>query len=66
MGFLDGLFGHSRDRKPVATNRCMDCGTADGAHTDWCPSAQASAPGDTAPSAPPVEPPEQRDDVPGT
>lgn len=44
MGFLDGMFGRSSDRKATATGRCMECGMAEGAHTDWCPGAATDAP----------------------
>jgi hypothetical protein len=65
MGFLDGLFGRSHDRKPVATDRCMDCGTAGGGHTEWCPSAEVTA--RPAPHAPASteEAPDRREDAPG-
>ena len=43
MGFLDGMFGRSQDRKPTATGRCMECGMAEGTHTDWCPGATDDA-----------------------
>lgn len=67
MGFLSGLFGRSRDRQPVATDRCMDCGTTDGGHTDWCPSARTTAPRDTPPPAvPPEAVQEPREGAPGS
>lgn len=43
MGLLGGLFGGSKDRRPTATDRCMECGMAGGAHTDWCPAAAEDA-----------------------
>ena len=55
MGFLAGLFGRSRDRKHVATDRCMECGMTEGIHTDWC-SASADVAAASAPRAP-AQPP---------
>ena len=49
MGILDALFGRSHDRKTVATDRCMDCGTTGGSHADWCTSEAATAPGGATP-----------------
>lgn len=53
MGFLDGWFGRSHDRKTVATDRCMDCGTTGGNHAEWCPSEAATTPGGATPATPP-------------
>ena len=65
MGFLDGIFGRSSDRKAPATDRCMECGMAEGTHTDWCPGAAAHAPAPDAPEmdASPENSPDDSDEA---
>ncbi len=44
MGLFGGFSRKSGERKREGSHRCMECGMAEGKHTDWCPAISEKEP----------------------